>query len=366
MCQIFTGTWSIHIHLRNRVCTSIQEPAGWNAFNATKQGAFRVIEPHINSSVFKAETPQAAARAFATTRKSRTPHVATPSMDTWHAGLGHIRKDALEHTPQAAEGVALSTHNFERTTDLCPKCQLGQAHQQISRVPTWRGSYPFEKIHFDLIHMEEAFNTDTWVAHFYCDYSAYHISFNLPFKTQDELVSVIKEFLVLTNDNWGFTTRYIQSDGESGLRQKWQELIGLRGITHNPTPPETPDQNGLAERSGGVIMLIARKLRIQSKLPHKLWPYIVSHATRVLNRIPVQRKAWQTPFETVHGRKPNLSHFKIMGSFAYVLIKSKSERPARMKLNAKAITGWLVGLDGTNIYKIWIPRFDRVVRSRSG
>jgi hypothetical protein len=285
-------------------------------------------------------------------------------MDTWHARLGHIRKEALEHVPQAVEGVALSTHNFERTTDLCPECQLGQAHQQISRIPTWRGSYPFEKIHFDLIHMEEAFNTDTWVAHFYCDYSAYHISFNLPFKTQDELVSVTKEFLVLTNDNWGFTTRYIQSDGESGLRQKWQELIGSRGITHNPSPPETPDQNGLAERSGGVIMLIARKLRMQSKLPHKLWPYIVSHATRLLNRVPVQRKAWQTPFEMVHGRKPNLSRFKIMGSLSYVLIKNRSDRPARTKLNAKAITGWLVGLDATNIYKVWIPRLDRVVRSR--
>jgi hypothetical protein len=212
--------------------------------------------------------------------------------------------------------------------------------------------------------MEEAFNSDTWVAHFYCDYSAYHVSFNLSFKTQDELVSVTQEFLIITNDNWGFTTRYIQSDGEAGLRNKWRDLIATRGITFNVSPPETPDQNGLAERSGGVIMSIARKLRIQSKLPHKLWPYIVSHATRILNRIPVQRKRWQTPFEMVHGRKPNLSHLKIIGSLSYVLIKNKRYRPARAKLQEKAITGWLVGLDATNIYKVWIPRLDRVVISR--
>lgn len=337
---------------------------GSNAFKATRHGAFRVVEPHIEDSVFKAESYAKAARAFATARTSRTPSIATASMDTWHARLGHIRKEALEHVAHAVEGVALGTRDFERTSELCPECQLAQAHQQISRIPTWRGSYPFEKVHLDLINMQEAFNQDAWVVHFYCDYSAYHVSFNLAFKIQDELVSVTNEFLVLTNDNWGFITRYIQSDGESGLGQKWQDLIARRGITFNPSPPDTPDQNGLAERSGGVIMMIARKLRIQSKLPHKLWPYIVSHATRLLNRIPVQRKAWQTPFQMVHGRKPNLSYLKIIGSLAYVLIKNTRNRPARAKLQEKAIKGWLVELDATNIYKVWIPHLDRVIRSR--
>ena len=337
---------------------------GSSAFKATKHGAFRVVEPHIEDSVLKAESSVKAAQAFATATRSRTPQVAVASMDTWHARLGHIRKETLEHTPQAVEGVALGTRDFHRTSDLCTECQLGQAHQQISRIPTWRGAYPFEKVHLDLIHMEQAFNSDNWVAHFYCDYSAYHISFNIPSKTQEELVSVTQEFLAITNDNWGFTTRYIQSDGEKGLSQKWKDLITLRGITFNSSPPDTPDQNGLAERSGGVIIATARKLRIQSRLPHTLWPYIVAHATRLLNRIPVQRKQWQTPFEMVHARKPNLSYLKIIGSLAYVLVKNRRDRSARAKLQDKAIKGWLVGLDATNIYKVWIPRLDRVVISR--
>jgi hypothetical protein len=337
---------------------------GSKAFKATKHGAFRVVEPHINHAVFKAESHMKAAQAFAMAKKSRTPQIAVASMDVWHARLGHIRKEVLEQVPQAVKGVALGTRDFERFSDLCPECQLGQAHRQISRIPTWRGTYPFEKIHLDLIQMEEAFNLDAWVVHFYCDYSAYHVSFNLPNKTQEELVSVTQEFFAITNNNWGFITRYIQSDGEKGLGQKWRDLITTKGITFNPSPPDTPDQNGLAERSGGVIMTIARKLRIQSKLPHKLWPYIVAHATRLLNRIPVQRKQWQTPFQTVHGRKPNLSYLKIIGSLAYVLIKNKKDRPARAKLQEKALKGWLVGLDATNIYRVWIPQLHRVVRSR--
>ena len=342
----------------------IEYADGTNAFKATKRGAFRVVEPLLEQSVLNEASHTKAAQAFATAKKSRTPTVAVATMDIWHARLGHIRKEALEKVPFAVEGVVLGTRDFERTPDLCPECQLAQAHQQISRIPTWRGSYPYEKVHLDLIHMQEAFNQDTWVVHFYCDYSAYHVSFNLPFKTQDELVSVTREFLVLTNDNWGFTTRYIRSDGESGLRQKWRDLVAMRGITFQSSPPDTPDQNGLAERSGGVVMMIARKIRIQSRLPHKLWPYIVSHATRILNRIPVQRKEWQTPFQMVHGRKPNLSNLKIIGSLAYVLIKNTRDRPATAKLQEKAIKGWLVGLDATNVYKVWIPHIDRVIRSR--
>jgi hypothetical protein len=351
------------LYFNTRTCW-MEYSDGSNAFKVTTHGAFRVAESHIKDIIFRAESYKEAAQSFAMATKSRTPQVATASMDTWHARLGHIRKEALEHMPQAVEGVALGTRNFERKSELCPECQLGQAYQQISRIPPWRGSYPFEKIHLDLIDMEEAFNTDSWVAHFYCDYSAYHITFNLPNKNQDELLSITQEFLAITNDNWGFTRRYIQSDGEKGLGKRWKYFIAMKGITFNSSPPDTPDQNGLAERSGGVIIAIARKLRIQGNLPQKLWPYIVAHATRLLNRIPVQRKQWQTPFEMVHGRKPNLSNLKIIGSLAYVLIKNKKARPAKAKLQENALMGWLVGLDATNIYKVWVPHLDRVIVSR--
>ncbi|EMT69241.1 hypothetical protein FOC4_g10000290 [Fusarium odoratissimum] len=351
------------LYFNTRTCW-MEYSDGSNAFKATKYGAFRVVEPCMKDAVFKAESHQEAVKSFAMATKSRTPQVAIASMDIWHARLGHIRKEALEHVPQVVEGVALGTHDFERKSELCPECQLGQAHQQISRVPTWRGTYPFERIHLDLVDMEEAFNADSWVAHFYCDHSAYHVSFNLPNKAQEELLSATQEFLAITNDNWGFTTRYIRSDGEKGLGKKWKHFIVMKGIIFNPSPPDTPDQNGPAERSGGVIMTIARKLRIQGNLPQKLWPYIVAHATRLLNRIPVQRKQWRTPFEMVHGRKPNLSHLKIIGSLAYVLIKNKKARPARAKLQENALTGWLVGFDATNIHKVWIPHLDRVIVSR--
>ena len=275
---------------------------GSKAFEVEKHGAFRVVKTQGN---------QTWKDAYAS---SRVPNISTASVDVWHARLGHIRKEAIQHIPEAVHGAKLSSKNFERDSDLCETCELAQPYQQISRISTWRGSYPFEKVHMDLIDMEKAFNADSWVVHFYCDYSAYHISFNLTNKSQKELVSVTKEFLAITNNNWGFVTRYIQSDGEKGLGNDWQELVTARGITFRSSPADTPEQNGLAERSGGVIIATARKLRIQSKFPHRLWPHIVSHATRLLNRIPVQRRDWKTPFEMVHGRKPDQSCYQSVQS----------------------------------------------------
>src|SRR5690242_10596378 len=55
----------------------------------------------------------------------------------------------------------------------------------------------------------------------------------------ERLLQVTQEFLAITNDNWGFTTRYIQSDGERGLGEAWKDLIRKRGIAFNPSPPRT-------------------------------------------------------------------------------------------------------------------------------
>jgi hypothetical protein len=158
--------------------------------------------------------------------------------------------------------------------------------------------------------MRKAFKLDFWVFHFYCGFSAYHVSFNLPFKTQESLLSVTRDFLALANDNRGSPrdafsqteNRTWDRNGRISLQQK-----SLRSVHyHQILQIRTVGLNVL-----GAIMTIVRKICIQSKLPHGIWPCIISHATLLLNRVPVQRKKWQPLLKVVHRRKPNLSHSKI-------------------------------------------------------
>ena len=60
-------------------------------------------------------------------------------------------------------------------------------------------------------------------------------------------------------------------------------------------PLDTQDQNGLAERSRGVIIARGRNMKNTANLPDKLWPEIVYCAGYLLNRSPTKSLEWQTP-----------------------------------------------------------------------
>jgi hypothetical protein len=348
----------------NIICASILEQKGiyldarkgWlvdqngeKMYKITQKGPYKLIEAQYTSK-------QA---VFAT---SRSQKMTTASIDTWHERMGHVRREALTHLPQAAIGVALSTTQEKVSAGICRTCAMSQNYRQISRVPPERGSYPFERTHFDVVHVEEAFNADRYFLHFYCAYSGYHITYTLPNRAEVDFLQSTSDFLALT-ERWGYTARILQTDGEKSLGARWDIMIRTRGLTVQTTPPDTQSQNGYAERSGGVISEIARKIHIASQLPVKLWPEFINQATRILNRTPIQRKDWMTPHEIVHHDKPDLSQYRAIGSKAYVLIP-ETQRQKLYKLRARSLEGWLTGMAASNIYKVWLPRMQRIIASR--
>jgi len=232
--------------------------------------------------------------------------------------------------------------------------------QQISRVPANNGSYPFEKTHFDLIHLEQAFNADRYTLHFYCAFSKYHINYTLASKGESEFVRATQHFLTITS-RWGYTVRILQTDGETALQQQWYHLINTLALTIQVSPPDTQSQNGYAERSGGVVVAMARRIHIESKLPVTLWPEFIDHAVRILNRLPIRKKDWTSPHECVHHHKPDLSQYRAVGSKCYVLVK---KQPRLEKLRSRSFEGWLTGMSASNIYRVWLPQINRIVISR--
>ncbi|KAF1987140.1 hypothetical protein K402DRAFT_309340, partial [Aulographum hederae CBS 113979] len=64
----------------------------------------------------------------------------------------------------------------------------------------------------------------------------------------------------------------------------------------------------------------------------------------------------------VHHQKPDLSQYRTVGSKCYVLIHN---RPRLKKLRAKSLEGWLTGMSASNIYRVWIPRANRIILSRN-
>jgi hypothetical protein len=106
-----------------------------------------------------------------------------------------------------------------------------------------------------------------------------------------------------------------------------------QGISFEPLASDTHDQNGQAERSGGVIMAKARLMRIRAKLPYDLWQETVNTAVYLYNRTPRYANDWQTSYERFYtylgqqegtgntARKPQLAHLKAYGCRAYAMTK---------------------------------------------
>jgi transposase InsO family protein len=46
------------------------------------------------------------------------------------------------------------------------------------------------------------------------------------------------------------------------FRKDFKTFLAREGIIHHTSVPGTPEQNGFAERSGGVIIARTRKIRI--------------------------------------------------------------------------------------------------------
>ncbi|CAI7807533.1 unnamed protein product, partial [Closterium sp. NIES-53] len=58
------------------------------------------------------------------------------------------------------------------------------------------------------------------------------------------------------------------------------------GITQSFTLPDSPQQNGIAERRIGLVMEVARTSMIHAAAPHFLWPFAVRYAAHQLNLWP--------------------------------------------------------------------------------
>jgi hypothetical protein len=140
-----------------------------------------------------------------------------------------------------------------------------------------------------------------------------------------------------------------------------------QGISFEPSAPDTHDQNGRAERLGGVIMAKARSMRIRAKLPHDLWQKTVNTAVYLYNRTLRYANDWQTPYKRFYtylgqqegtgntARKPQLAHLKAYSCRAYAMTKdAQLKRKRLLKLNPRAYISYLVGYDSTNIYRIWV------------
>ena len=211
--------------------------------------------------------------------------------------------------------------------------------------------------------MGKGYGGATCIAHFWCEKTKYHRAWPLPNHQQHTLLPIFEATIAFAKKFTIGGIKWFRSDDEQGIGDTIENYLRDDGIEWEISTPYNSNQNGPAERSGRSISERGRALTYEANLPEFLWSEIVTAGIYLLNRTPIRSLGWKTPYEHLYGKKPNLYGIRILGSLTYILIVGK-KRDQLSKFDPRALKGYLVGFEASNIYRVWSPITNRVIRTR--
>lgn len=233
-----------------------------------------------------------------------------------------------------------------------------------------------ELVHIDVVGpvTPKAYDGSLWYIVFTDDLTRWRYVCNM--KTKGQAKDEIGRFLNMLFTQMDLRIARVRLDnGKEFGGGPIIEWLRSLGITYETTVPYGPEQNGVAERSNGLLAAKARAMILDSGVSETLWPEAVRTACYLLNRLPTSalednKVPIQLLFESLNKDRSadpiDLRHLRCFGCTAYVHIP-KEIRTTGAKFEPRSNKGILVGYEGRNQYRVWLPekgKAGRVVRAR--
>ncbi|KAJ5642759.1 hypothetical protein N7490_006759 [Penicillium lividum] len=233
---------------------------------------------------------------------------------------------------------------------------LVNAPRQVLQRPIGKYYGQCGRVYFNLIQVIMGYNLHCWITHFYVEGIRFHWLMTHMNKNGSFITFAIR---------WlNLPIKVFYSDNERSVDRSILLLIKQLGCVHTFTVPYTPKINGPGKRAGGVIILRARALLKEGKLPNKLWPEAVKAVVYLLNRTPtrLEDRTWIVPWDEAQRFigfnqgtegtpintpiKTSLTNIKLYGSLIYCRIPNI---PKLNKIKSRAKIGYLVSYVASNI-----------------
>lgn len=274
-------------------------------------------------------------------------------LTTWHRRFAHLNGTYLKRLPDMTSGMKILAGAEDLSA--CTVCVQAKMTRQPHRDPHIPSEIPGFRIHLDVGGSANVYAT--WKGYRYFALlvdDATRVTWVRFMKKKSDVLSVFKDFVVLLERHYGIRVCILHTDFGEFNSDAAAEYFSHTGILWEPSAPNAQQQNGVVERHMRTVVEGARAQMLDANLPLKLWAESINTMVYIKNRSPTSAlyEGTITPIQDFHrGNPPRVDHIRIFGSEAYVF----DESATRPGLTSKSWTGYLVGYDGRNQYRIYDP-----------
>ena len=240
-----------------------------------------------------------------------------------------------------------SLKNHHHICHICPKAKQTRKPFSTSTIKT---ASPFELIHIDtwgpyknqthteyryFLTMVDDFSRCTWT----------HMM-----QSKTNVVPIIKSLVSYAENQFNAKVKTIRTDNALELCEGVaKDFYTQKGIVHQTSIRDTPQQNEIVERKHRHLLETARALFFQANLPIQYWDECILTATYLINRFPLTSLKNKTPFEVFHINKPNYNHLRSFGCLCFVSTLKKDRNKFSPRAKPCVFMGYPYGQKG---YKV--------------
>jgi transposase InsO family protein len=161
-------------------------------------------------------------------------------------------------------------------------------------------------------------------------------------KEKSETLSRFKEFKEKVESDVDKKIQCLRTDnGREYVSHEFDTYLKKHKIRRQLTCPNTPQQNGVAERKNRHIAETCRSMLHTMNVPWKFWAECMRTAVHIINRLPQEKMGYVSPFQKLWKMKPTIRHFRIFGCVCYVFVLDH----LRTKFDKKAVQCIFIGYD---------------------
>jgi hypothetical protein len=270
--------------------------------------------------------------------------------------MGHLGDGNLRLLEQMATGVDLKDTG---ETFTCEPCVKGRMKEKPHKSHISPGRWPMDLVHMDLkgpLAQEGTKGERYWIV-IVDDFT--HQMDAVPVITKGEVFENLR-FFINHHSTESNPCKRIRLDLAGENRVSDMEIWARRrGIQLEYSTTDQHQQNPVAEVFQRITAERLHPTMISSGLPPQLWTEVVRTMAYTIFRSPSKRLGGMTPYEKFWGRKPDLSHMRVIGCNAWAYVPSGRRKKLK---DDKAILCHLVGYEGNSIYRLLGPD-GQIIRS---